>query len=135
MHRGWSYEAVLPYFKKSEHYEPGGDDTRGSSGPLNVAIIVAENRPVLVVAACDLRARPAKEIARGVKQLTLVRSPANHIGVHGKGIRASEGIMFRRNLWNKSVPRVELDQRARDARLRLDQIERLAVPPAAEMSG
>src|SRR6516225_1245306 len=22
--RGWSYDAVLPYFKKSEHYEPGG---------------------------------------------------------------------------------------------------------------
>jgi hypothetical protein len=43
--------------------------------------------------------------------------------------------MFRINLWNNSVPRVELDQRARDARLRLDQIERLAVPPAAEMSG
>ena len=25
------------YFKKSEHYEPGGDDTRGRGGPLNVA--------------------------------------------------------------------------------------------------
>ena len=24
---GWSYEGVLPYFKKSEHYEPGGDGT------------------------------------------------------------------------------------------------------------
>jgi choline dehydrogenase len=35
--RGWSYESVLPYFKKSEHYEPGGDDTRGRGGPLNVA--------------------------------------------------------------------------------------------------
>ncbi|MCX7671807.1 MAG: GMC family oxidoreductase N-terminal domain-containing protein, partial [Anaerolineae bacterium] len=22
--RGWSYEAVLPYFRKSEHFEPGG---------------------------------------------------------------------------------------------------------------
>jgi choline dehydrogenase-like flavoprotein len=22
--RGWSYDAVLPYFKKSEHYEPSG---------------------------------------------------------------------------------------------------------------
>jgi len=41
--------------------------------------------------------------------------------------------MLRKNLWNKSVPRVELDQRARDARLRLDQIERLAVPPTAKM--
>src|SRR5215471_4186687 len=35
--QGWSYESVLPYFKKSEHYEPGGDDTRGHGGPLNVA--------------------------------------------------------------------------------------------------
>jgi choline dehydrogenase-like flavoprotein len=34
-----SYEAVLPYFKKSEHYEPGGDDTRGRGGPLNVAAL------------------------------------------------------------------------------------------------
>ena len=35
--RGWSYESVLHYFKKSEHYEPGGDDSRGRGGPLNVA--------------------------------------------------------------------------------------------------
>ena len=34
--RGWSYESVLPYFKKSEHFEPGGDDSRGQGGPLNV---------------------------------------------------------------------------------------------------
>ncbi|HEY1933809.1 MAG TPA: choline dehydrogenase [Acetobacteraceae bacterium] len=35
--RGWSYESVLPYFRKSEHYEPGGDASRGRNGPLNVA--------------------------------------------------------------------------------------------------
>jgi choline dehydrogenase len=34
--RGWSYEAVLPYFRKAEHFEPGGDDSRGRGGPLNV---------------------------------------------------------------------------------------------------
>ncbi|MCH9673725.1 MAG: choline dehydrogenase [Gammaproteobacteria bacterium] len=34
--RGWSYESVLPYFKKSENFEPGGDDSRGAGGPLNV---------------------------------------------------------------------------------------------------
>ena len=34
--RGWSYDAVLPYFRKAEHFEPGGDDTRGRGGPLNV---------------------------------------------------------------------------------------------------
>jgi hypothetical protein len=38
---------------------------------------------------------------------------------------------MRANLWNKSVPRVELDQRARDARLRLERIERLLVLRAA----
>jgi hypothetical protein len=36
--------------------------------------------------------------------------------------------MRRANLWNRSVSRVELDQRARDARLRL---ERLLLPRAA----
>ena len=35
--RGWSYSQVLPYFKKSEHFERGGDDSRGKGGPLNVA--------------------------------------------------------------------------------------------------
>ncbi len=35
--RGWSYESVLPYFKKSENFEGDGDDTRGKGGLLNVA--------------------------------------------------------------------------------------------------
>ena len=35
--RGWSYDQVLPYFRRSEHYEAGGDATRGQGGPLNVA--------------------------------------------------------------------------------------------------
>src|SRR5690606_35361154 len=34
--RGWSYESVLPYFRKSEHYEGQSDDSRGKGGPLNV---------------------------------------------------------------------------------------------------
>ena len=31
---GWSYSDVLPYFRKSEHYEGGGDDFHGQNGPL-----------------------------------------------------------------------------------------------------
>ena len=38
--RGWSYDSVLPYFRKSEHFEPGGDETRGRGGPLNVANMI-----------------------------------------------------------------------------------------------
>ena len=34
--RGWTYADVLPYFKKSEHYEPGDTEYRGKGGPLLV---------------------------------------------------------------------------------------------------
>lgn len=39
--------------------------------------------------------------------------------------------MLKMALWNTSVPRVELDQRSREARLRLERIERQLVPRAA----
>jgi hypothetical protein len=42
-----------------------------------------------------------------------------------------EDAMARPNLWNKNAPRVELDHRARDARLRLVRIEQLLVPRAS----
>jgi hypothetical protein len=35
------------------------------------------------------------------------------------------------NLLGKSVPRVDVDQRSREARLRIERIERLLVPRAA----
>ena len=38
--RGWSYESVLPYFKKAERFDPGGDESRGTDGPLNVTNMV-----------------------------------------------------------------------------------------------
>jgi choline dehydrogenase len=35
--RGWSYEDVLPFFKKAENNERGADQFHGTGGPLNVA--------------------------------------------------------------------------------------------------
>jgi len=35
--RGWSFADVLPYFKRAESFERGGDALRGGDGPLNVA--------------------------------------------------------------------------------------------------
>ena len=32
---GWSYDDVLPYFKRSESWEDGADDYRGGDGPLH----------------------------------------------------------------------------------------------------
>jgi choline dehydrogenase len=34
---GWSYDDVLPYFKRAEDQERGGDDLHGTGGPLGVA--------------------------------------------------------------------------------------------------
>ncbi len=35
--RGWSFADVLPYFRRAERFERGGDELRGDAGPLNVA--------------------------------------------------------------------------------------------------
>ena len=35
--RGWSYDSVLPYFKKSENYESSDSPWRGQGGPLNTS--------------------------------------------------------------------------------------------------
>ena len=34
--RGWTYDEVLPFFKKSESYDGGEDTFRGRGGPLSV---------------------------------------------------------------------------------------------------
>ena len=44
--RGWSYEEVLPFFKKSENFERGDDEFRGAGGELNVADMI-EHHPLL----------------------------------------------------------------------------------------
>ncbi len=40
---GWSYQDVLPYFRRAEHQERGGDDWHGTGGPLNVSDITERN--------------------------------------------------------------------------------------------
>ena len=44
--RGWSFEEVLPLFKRSESFERGGDEFRGATGELNVADMI-ESHPIL----------------------------------------------------------------------------------------
>lgn len=41
---GWSYDELLPYFKKSEHNERGPDAFHGSGGPLNVMDLRSPNK-------------------------------------------------------------------------------------------
>ncbi len=41
--RGWSYDDVLPLFKRSESYEKGSDDYHGADGGLSVSMIRAKS--------------------------------------------------------------------------------------------
>ena len=43
---GWSYEEVLPYFKKSERNENGSSEFHGSDGELGVQNPVFDNNPL-----------------------------------------------------------------------------------------
>jgi choline dehydrogenase-like flavoprotein len=51
--RGWSWEDVLPYFKRAENNERGADAFHGIGGPLNVMDLRSPNRfaPAFVQAA------------------------------------------------------------------------------------
>ncbi|MCB1744436.1 MAG: GMC family oxidoreductase N-terminal domain-containing protein, partial [Gammaproteobacteria bacterium] len=54
--RGWSYEDVLPYFKKSEDFQGESNDARGRGGPLSVADMIhrSELCDAFIDAAVDL---------------------------------------------------------------------------------
>ena len=51
---GWSYEQVLPYFKRSEHKAEGGNDYHGHGGPLWVQEV--ENQDKLELADLFIQA-------------------------------------------------------------------------------
>nr|WP_298924861.1 GMC family oxidoreductase N-terminal domain-containing protein [uncultured Erythrobacter sp.] len=57
---GWSYDDVLPYFKKAESNERGGDDFHGDGGPLFVSDQGSPNPTshAFVEAAASLQMRP-----------------------------------------------------------------------------
>jgi hypothetical protein len=69
-----------------------------------------------------------------VKQLTAPRESAIYFApaapIAFGSIPLMDGAMPSPEIWSKSVPTVELDQRSREARSRLECIERLLVPPA-----
>lgn len=63
---GWSYEEVLPYFKKSEDFTPSDDiavdeEAHGTGGPLGVSV----RAPVITGAAEFVEAAVAAGIPRG----------------------------------------------------------------------
>jgi choline dehydrogenase len=66
---GWSFEDVLPYFKKSENQERGADDYHGVGGPLNVSD-TRIRRPLCdsFIEACTQVGIPARDDFNGADQ-------------------------------------------------------------------
>lgn len=64
---GWSWSECLPYFKKAENNENGGDEHHGSSGPLQVSNQKSP-RPItraFIDAATELQHREVKDFNNG----------------------------------------------------------------------
>jgi len=66
---GWSYEDVLPYFKRAQNQERGADDLHGTGGPLSVTDRRMEN-PLCTayVAACVEAGIPPTDDFNGKSQ-------------------------------------------------------------------
>ena len=66
---GWSFDEVLPYFKRAEHNERGTDALHGADGPLNVKDLGSPNRfGPLFVAAAQQAGFPANRDFNGPEQ-------------------------------------------------------------------
>lgn len=66
---GWAYEDVLPYFKKSENREAGGNEFHGTGGELNVApLTTCGSINHRFLAACDELQIPRNPDFNGASQ-------------------------------------------------------------------
>lgn len=65
---GWSFEDVLPYFRKSEGQERGGDDLHGGDGPLGVADVAPHPLCEAFIAAAGQAGFPRNDDFNGPVQ-------------------------------------------------------------------
>ena len=102
--RGWSYQCVLPYFKRLETREAGGDDYRGDSGPIRVR----RQDNLLPLAQMFLEAGeqagyPFTQDVNGYQQEGFCRFDANI----NNGVRASSAQAFLRPALGRANLKVE----------------------------
>ncbi len=88
---GWSYDEVLPFFKKSEDFEDGPSEYHGSGGPLPVARIHNPNPATLAwLEACAEYGLPLNEDFNGAD---ILGAGLTHLTVRN-GRRASTWVSF-----------------------------------------
>lgn len=91
--RGWSYDDVLPYFKRMEHREGGDPDYRGKGGPLPVGP-ASDIHPLThaFVDACRTAGHPVTEDFNGENQVGVGLHDLSIVG----GVRQSAAVAFLR---------------------------------------
>jgi len=65
---GWSFDDVLPYFRKSEDQQRGGDDLHGEGGPLGVADVAPHPLCDAFIAAAEQAGFPRNDDFNGAVQ-------------------------------------------------------------------
>ena len=66
---GWDWESVLPFFKKAENQERGGDALHGDSGPLNVCDLPTPGKlPTALIEAAGQAGIPVNPDFNGPSQ-------------------------------------------------------------------
>jgi 4-pyridoxate dehydrogenase len=108
--RGWSYEEVLPYFRKTEHWQGGADAYRGGSGPL--AVQVCRYQDPLIGAFADAgktAGHPWTDDYNGATQLGFSRLQMTI----GQGRRSSSATAYLRPALRRPNLRVEVGALAR----------------------
>ncbi|MEY3004298.1 MAG: hypothetical protein RLZZ491_1474 [Pseudomonadota bacterium] len=65
---GWGWDDVLPYFRRSETNDRGGDAFRGDSGPLHVATMA-----VICTHFARISSRPARNFSSRITRISTAR--------------------------------------------------------------
>jgi choline dehydrogenase-like flavoprotein len=90
---GWSYDEVLPYFKKSEHNDHIHDEFHGQGGPLNVSNVQSDNPiPDVYLAAAQEAGHPINPDFNGATQDGLGRFQVTQ--KNGERWSAARGYLF-----------------------------------------
>jgi 4-pyridoxate dehydrogenase len=108
--RGWSYEDVLPYFRRTERWEGGADAYRGGTGPL--AVQACHYQDPLIGAFADAgktAGHPWTDDYNGAAQLGFSRLQMTI----GQGRRSSSATAYLRPALRRPNLRVEVNALAR----------------------
>src|SRR5438270_7593488 len=65
---GWSFDDVLPYFRRSEHQVRGADDYHGSGGPLCVSDVARHPICEAFISAATALGLPRNDDFNGARQ-------------------------------------------------------------------